>query len=377
MLGEATVELRQLKYFVGIVDAGSMSRASQRLYVAQSALSKQLVDLESNLQTQLLRRSARGVSMTDAGEILYHHARLILRNIGDARDAVASARSAKPIVIVCLPQSAAAALAVPLLAGARVRLPDLDVRIHEDLSGNVLNQLREGRVDVAVFTSNIERQHISLHSKSPFHSCRPAAASMAAVPKVHVEWSRPREQTSIWQGAISNRDGALCRSMPDAQQVDGWALDRAHANGPPRLEEGLPPVACLAAQERHDAAELVGTQAPQREARGADHTAGLRRQREDRRVASVREQIGLEQRAIGVGFALLGDGAVVAVHKQAIGRLRFVVRQREVHALHLHRGTGRDTVGAVDAAEATEGLDEGLVVMLHGESSALQLGLHL
>ena len=68
------IQLRHLHYFVGIVDAGSLSRAASTLFVAQPALSQQMADLEQRLGVPLLHRSARGVRPTPAGLLLYREA---------------------------------------------------------------------------------------------------------------------------------------------------------------------------------------------------------------------------------------------------------------------------------------------------------------
>ena len=72
-------KLRHLRYFVGIVDAGSLSRAAQTLFVAQPTLSQQMTELEDDLGVPLLLRSVRGVKPTPAGEALYREASRILQ----------------------------------------------------------------------------------------------------------------------------------------------------------------------------------------------------------------------------------------------------------------------------------------------------------
>jgi DNA-binding transcriptional LysR family regulator len=68
------MKLRQLRYFVTIVDAGSFSRAAHVAHLAQPALSQQIADLEEQLGVTLLQRSARGVNATAAGQRLYGEA---------------------------------------------------------------------------------------------------------------------------------------------------------------------------------------------------------------------------------------------------------------------------------------------------------------
>ena len=73
------MNLRRLKYFVKIVDVGSLTQAADLLHIAQPALSQQLAALEGEVRQQLLVRNKRGVTPTEAGKVLYRHAQLILR----------------------------------------------------------------------------------------------------------------------------------------------------------------------------------------------------------------------------------------------------------------------------------------------------------
>ena len=79
------MELRQLKYFVRIVEVGSLSRASQSLHVVQPALSQQISRLEDELGVKLLARSVRGVTPTEIGSAVYRHAQLILKQVDATR----------------------------------------------------------------------------------------------------------------------------------------------------------------------------------------------------------------------------------------------------------------------------------------------------
>ena len=108
------MELRQLRYFVAIVEHGSLSRAARVLHVAQPALTQQIQQLEAELGAQLLHRSAQGVLATDAGKIFHEHAQAILKQVGDARSAIMQS-SAQPAGTVALgiPQSASGAFARP------------------------------------------------------------------------------------------------------------------------------------------------------------------------------------------------------------------------------------------------------------------------
>jgi LysR family nitrogen assimilation transcriptional regulator len=145
------MELRQLRYFVAIVDHGSLSRAAGVLHVAQPALTQQLRQLEEELGAKLLHRSAHGVLSTDAGKVFYEHAQAILKQVLDARTAVVQSLD-RPSgnVSLGLPHSISGALALPLLTAARARYPEITLQLTEEISGSLTEQLKSGRLNLAV-----------------------------------------------------------------------------------------------------------------------------------------------------------------------------------------------------------------------------------
>jgi LysR family nitrogen assimilation transcriptional regulator len=145
------MELRQLRYFVAIVDHGSLSRAALVLHVAQPALTQQLRQLEEELGVQLLHRSAQGVLSTDAGKLFYEHALAILKQVADAQAAVVqSAERPSGSVTLGLPHSISDALALPLLTSIRQRYPEITLQLTEEITGSLAEQLRAGRINLAV-----------------------------------------------------------------------------------------------------------------------------------------------------------------------------------------------------------------------------------
>ncbi|AMP04573.1 LysR family transcriptional regulator [Collimonas pratensis] len=78
------ISLRQLKYFVEIVDAGSYTRAAEHLFIAQSALSRQMKELETDMQVSLLQRDSRHIELTEAGQLFYERSKRILEDIENA-----------------------------------------------------------------------------------------------------------------------------------------------------------------------------------------------------------------------------------------------------------------------------------------------------
>src|SRR5256714_8263232 len=87
------MELRQLRYFLGVCEAGSFLKASVRLHVAQPALGQQMSTLERELGVRLLLRSSKGVTPTSAGKTFLEHANLVLADVERAALAVREAGS--------------------------------------------------------------------------------------------------------------------------------------------------------------------------------------------------------------------------------------------------------------------------------------------
>ncbi len=145
------LDLRQLRYFVAIVDAGSVSRAAQALYIAQPALSQQLSQLEQEIGIRLLRRSVRGISPTQAGHAVYRHAQTLLKLAAET-SAVARRAGAAPSgrVRLGLPSSIAMILAAPLLAASREQYPGILVELYESPSTYLAAQVFDERVDLSI-----------------------------------------------------------------------------------------------------------------------------------------------------------------------------------------------------------------------------------
>jgi LysR family nitrogen assimilation transcriptional regulator len=146
------MNLRRLKYFVKIVDIGSLTQAAEVLHIAQPALSQQVATLENELDQQLLIRTKRGVMPTEAGKILYGHARTILRQCEQAQTAVINAGQvlSGQVSIGLAPGTAASSLTMPLLQTVRDQFPEVLVYLHEN-SGSVLNEkVMNGQLDMAV-----------------------------------------------------------------------------------------------------------------------------------------------------------------------------------------------------------------------------------
>jgi LysR family nitrogen assimilation transcriptional regulator len=145
------MDLRQLRYFVRIVDLGSLSKAAVDLYVAQPALSRQVAALEAELKAPLLVRSVRGVTPTGAGAALYRQAQGILRQLSRIPEEVRSAGGLPAgVVSVGLPYSVSNVLTATLVAAVLEKLPAVRIFVTEAVSGVLEEQLTGGRLDIGM-----------------------------------------------------------------------------------------------------------------------------------------------------------------------------------------------------------------------------------
>ncbi len=143
------MELRQLRYFIRVVELGSMGRAALDLGVGTPALSQQISRLEGELSTRLLQRTTTGVLPTDAGLAFFRQAQLAIRHADAAAQAARQARLAGHVSIGLAP-STSGVLALPLLEAMRERYPDVRLRLVESLSGNLATLLNARQLDLAV-----------------------------------------------------------------------------------------------------------------------------------------------------------------------------------------------------------------------------------
>jgi LysR family transcriptional regulator, hca operon transcriptional activator len=227
------MELRHLRYFIAVAETGSLTLAAEtRLHTSQPSLSRQIRDLEDQVGAELLRRSARGVEMTDAGKAFYDHARLALSQVDAAIEA--ARRAAQP---------AKQKFALGFLTGQemtwlpramqllRDELPNIDVSVSSDYSPDLADAVARGKLDLAFLRA--EPGHdLSYHTvaKEPLVVLMPSDHPLAAQATV-----RPQDLTGSPFIAMANKarvlrgviDDYLARSgvkLTPTQGVDNPAM---------------------------------------------------------------------------------------------------------------------------------------------------------
>lgn len=144
-------DLRQLRYFVTIADAGSFSKASMQLGVAQSALSHHISQMEARLGVDLFSRNSKGVEQTESGTRFLNHAHAILAAVDAATNDVRDdAKEPGGLVRLGATLTVAPMLIEPLMAKLSKNAPRVSLRIEEQLSPQLAQAVASGELDIAV-----------------------------------------------------------------------------------------------------------------------------------------------------------------------------------------------------------------------------------
>jgi LysR family transcriptional regulator, nitrogen assimilation regulatory protein len=145
------IQLRHLRYFVKIVEAGSFSRAAATIFVAQPALSQQIAELEEELGVVLLHRSARGVRPTPAGDALYREASTILRHVEKIPEIVRfTGGEVEGNVTLGMASTLASFLAGAFMKACKVALPKVALSFVTEDSMTLKTRLDAHSLDLAV-----------------------------------------------------------------------------------------------------------------------------------------------------------------------------------------------------------------------------------
>lgn len=149
------IDWHSLRSFVAVAEEKHITRAAERLNTQQPPLSLRIRALEKRLDVQLLRRKPRGVELTAAGEVLLEHARVLLEQHARTLDAVKRAGRGElgRLCVGTIPTGPMHPLMPASVRRFRDRYPDAAVTLEECLRDELLQRLRDERVDVAFLRS--------------------------------------------------------------------------------------------------------------------------------------------------------------------------------------------------------------------------------
>ncbi|MFD7565353.1 LysR family transcriptional regulator [Streptomyces tendae] len=236
------VDTRLLRYFATVAEEGSLTRAAQRLYVSQPALTKQIRQLESALGVPLFTRSRSGMALTEPGRALAARVPALLAGWQAAlRETRSAARRADRILRVGFLASAANEATQPIIAEFARRRPDWWAEMRQAAWSNPTAGLADSDVDVALvrlpFPGQEKLRVVELFSE-PRCVALPETHPLAGRETIDFRelWDEPfvaaPPETGPWREywlAADERDGHPVRIGAVTEQPDDWLT--AIANG--------------------------------------------------------------------------------------------------------------------------------------------------
>jgi LysR family hca operon transcriptional activator len=222
------MELRHLRYFVAVADAGSLTVAAERkLHTSQPSLSRQIRDLEQEVGVQLMHRSSHGVELTPAGKAFLDHARMALVQAEAAKEAALRAvQPARPTFAIGFISGAEIGLLPAVDRVLRDEFAGIDIRLSSDYSPVLARALMRRRLDAAF-----------MRPEEPMEDLRYARVRTDPLVFVFPSDHRLAAQAAVEPGEIANETFLLpSKSAPSVRRVVLEFFKRAGVDLKPEYE---------------------------------------------------------------------------------------------------------------------------------------------
>lgn len=184
-------QLEDLTVFIRIVEAGGISRAAEQLNLVKSAVSRRLVDLETRVGTQLINRTTRTSSLTDAGQLYYERAKRIVDDVIELNASVQDTETTlKGSIKLAAPLSFGLLHLTPAIDAFVKQHPALNIKI--DFSDRQVDLIEEG-LDLAFRIANLTDSNLIARKIAPIRTvlcASPGYLKVHGVPKTHEDLER-------------------------------------------------------------------------------------------------------------------------------------------------------------------------------------------
>ncbi|MCG0276456.1 MAG: LysR family transcriptional regulator [Thermosediminibacteraceae bacterium] len=145
------MNINLFKSFIAVAETQSLSRAAERLFVTQPALSQQIKQLETLFSVQLIKRTNRGIVLTEAGRILYDYAKRIVSTYEDLEKNMNDFRASISGNLIVGASSIVGGYAVPCsIFIFKEKYPETNIKLKVGNRSQILTELRDGAIDVAI-----------------------------------------------------------------------------------------------------------------------------------------------------------------------------------------------------------------------------------
>lgn len=185
-----SLDVKRLKVLREVARTGSFSAAAETLAFTQPAISRQIATLETEAGARLVERSARGIRLTPAGELLVEHADAILDRLAAAEtqlEALAGLKGGR-LRIGAFPTANSTLVPLAIKRFSETH-PDVELRLEEDVSRDLLPRLAAGEIDVAVVSDHLAGEpdpdiRLEFLMEDPLHVALPAGHPLADKPQL-------------------------------------------------------------------------------------------------------------------------------------------------------------------------------------------------
>ncbi len=165
------LDLRQYRYFCAVVEEQSVTRAAERLRMAQPALTQQIRKMEELLGVRLIERAGRGIRITASGERLYERAVSLLRYEAETRIEVSDIKEGRTGILRIGVNTLSAGRLTGWVQEMKRRHPRITLQIHQGESAALIDRLKDHAIDVALVRLPIEAQGVTIEwmEEEPFY----------------------------------------------------------------------------------------------------------------------------------------------------------------------------------------------------------------
>ncbi|MEM1362593.1 MAG: LysR family transcriptional regulator [Pseudomonadota bacterium] len=211
--------LKQARYFVGVAEHGSFSRAAVELAISQSTLTEAIKDLEGHLGLKLLERRRRGVEMTHHGYVFMRHAKVILAEMSNAELSLAGQHSdVSGRLNIGVTSLTSGYVLSAILSRFRRAQPEIDVSALEDTPEYLEHLVVGGELDVAVMLVDRLRNPAALHTEllavSPYRLWLPLGHPLSGLESISLEDLSAEPQILLDVEEMQDEAARLMSSFP-------------------------------------------------------------------------------------------------------------------------------------------------------------------
>jgi DNA-binding transcriptional LysR family regulator len=225
------IDLTSLQLFVAVCELGSIGRAAEREFIAASAVSKRLSDLEATLETPMLFRHTRGVDLTPAGESLLHHARSVLFSLEKMQGELSEYADGVRGHVRIHANISAIVQFLPEDLGSFIREhAEVKIDLEEHLSAEVVRAVQEGAADLGICHTGVLASGHELQTR-PYREDE----LVLIVPRGHALAKKKAidfQQSLDWDHVGLHATSSIYMAMRDAAAAVGRTIRlRIHVTG--------------------------------------------------------------------------------------------------------------------------------------------------